>query len=85
MTEFDLLKCWNNRDEESIKNQIRNIGEFDLCVCHFDSDLLIIHHPNFSEMELCYGLCLHYDNNFGANTFLNEDMILNISKVKGGC
>lgn len=83
---FDFLESWELEDKDTIKEIIRlRVGKCDIVQCHFKSDLLVIHKPKFGEMDLCHGLGLDYETFYGANTFMKEDMILNVSKVRGKC
>lgn len=86
-TPFNFLDAWNDKCEETIVKRFdgfTNRDEVFIVKCHFDSDLLVLSNvPNgLDEIKVCRLLDIPYEPNFGANTFLSEDMILNVSKVR---
>ena len=86
---FDFIKAWDNKDTMSILAQMDEwqFGKDcklteNVVVCHFDSDLLIINNNTINPYELCRCFNIIYDKSLGANTLLNRDLVLNVSKVK---
>ena len=81
-----FLELWSSMDYDGI----RNLFPSDLFKngmvlhCHFDSDLLVLSNIPyyFTPFDVCNCLGIVYETFFGCYTFLAEDIIFNMSKVK---
>lgn len=84
---FDFLDAWNNKCEEMIVERFDGFEYYPSFTvkCCFDSDLLVLSNlpPQLKDpIKICRILEIQYNTEFGASTFLCEDMILNVGKVR---